>query len=37
MDYLFNIQKDHSNKVVMTHINKNSVRNKFDKLTNSVT
>ena len=35
-DFLFNIRKHHSNKVIMTHININSLRNKFDMLTNSV-
>ena len=36
-DFLFNIQKKHSNKIIMAHININSLRNKFDMLTNSVT
>ena len=35
-DFLFNIRKHHSNKIIMAHINKNSLRNKFDMLTNSV-
>ena len=35
-DSLFNIQKYHSNKIIMAHININSLRNKFDMLTNSV-
>ena len=35
-DFLFNIRKHHSNKVIMTHININSLGNKFDMLTNSV-
>ena len=34
-DSLFNIQKYHSNKIIMAHININSLRNKFDMLTNS--
>ena len=37
IDSLFNIRKQHSNKITMTHININSLRNKFDMLTNSVT
>ena len=37
IDSLFNIQKYHSNKIIMTHININSFRKKFDMLTNSVT
>ena len=36
-DFLFNIRKHHSNKIIMAHININSLRNKFDMLTNSVT
>ena len=36
-DFLFNIRKKHSNKIIMAHININSLRNKFDMLTNSVT
>ena len=35
-DILFKIRKHHSNKIIMAHINKNSPRNKFDMLTNSV-
>ena len=35
-DYLFNIRKHHSNKIIMAHININSIRNKFDMLTNTV-
>ena len=35
-DFLFNIRKHHSNKIIMAHININSLRNKFDMLTNSV-
>ena len=35
-DFLFNIRKHHSNKIIMAHINTNSLRNKFDMLTNSV-
>ena len=35
-DFLFNIRKHHSNKIIMAHININSLRNKFDILTNSV-
>ena len=35
-DFSFNIRKDHSNKILMAHFNINSLRNKFDKLTNSV-
>ena len=34
--FLFNIQKHHSNKIIMAHININSLRNKFDMLTKSV-
>ena len=30
-------KKKHSNKIIMAHININSLRNKFDMLTNSVT
>ena len=40
IDSLFNIRKQHSNKIIMTHININLNkfdRNKFDMLTNSVT
>ena len=36
-DFLFNILKKHPNKIIMVHINKNSLGNKFDMLTNSVT
>ena len=36
-DFLFNIRKKHSNKIIMAHFNINSFRNKFDMLTNSVT
>ena len=36
-DFLFNIRKKHSNKIIMAHININTLRNKFDMLTNSVT
>ena len=35
-DFLFNIRKHHSNKIIMAQININSLRNKFDILTNSV-
>ena len=35
-DFLFNIRKHHSNKITMAHININSLRNKSDMLTNSV-
>ena len=35
-DFLFNIRKHHSNKIIMAHININSLRNKFHMLTNSV-
>ena len=35
-DFLFNIRKHHSNKIIMAHINISSLRNKFDMLTNSV-
>ena len=35
-DYLFNMRKHHSNKIIMAHININSIRNKFDMLTNTV-
>ena len=31
-DFLFNIRKHHSNKIIMAHININSLRNKFDML-----
>ena len=34
-DFLFNIRKHHSNKIIMAHININSLRNKFGILTNS--
>ena len=34
-NFLFNIRKYHSNKIIMAHININSLRNKFDMLTNS--
>ena len=37
MDFLFNMRKHHSNKIIMAHININSLRNKIDILTNSVT
>ena len=36
IDSLFNIQKCHSNKNIMAHINIHSLKNKFDTLTNSV-
>ena len=36
-DFLFSIRKKHSNKIIMAHININSLRNKFDMLTNSLT
>ena len=36
-DFLFNMREKHSNKIIMAHININSLRNKFDMLTNSVT
>ena len=36
IDSLFNIRKYHSNKIIMAHININSLRNKFDMFTNSV-
>ena len=36
-DFLFNIRKKHSNKIIMAHISINSLRNKFDTLTKSVT
>ena len=35
-DFLFNIRKPHSNKIIMAHILINSLRNVFDVLTNSV-
>ena len=35
-DFLFNIWKHHSNKVIMAHMNISSLWNKFDMLTNSV-
>ena len=35
-DFLFNIRKHHSNKIIMAHININSLRNKFDMFINSV-
>ena len=35
-DFLFNIQKHHSYKIIMAHININSLRNKSDMLANSV-
>ena len=35
-DFLFNIRKHHSNKFIIAHININSLRNKFDMLTSSV-
>ena len=34
--HLLGIRKHHSNKIIMAHINLNSLRNKFDVLTNSV-
>ena len=37
IDSLFIIRKHHSNKIVMAHIDINSLRNKFDMLTNTVT
>ena len=37
IDSLFNIGKYPSNKIIIAHININSLRNKFDILTNSVT
>ena len=37
IDSLFNLRKHHSNKIIMAHININSLRNKFDMLTKSVT
>ena len=37
IDSLFIIRKHHSNKVIMAHIDVNSLRNKFDTLTTSVT
>ena len=36
-DSLFNISKHHSNKIVLAHININSLTNKFDVLTNGFT
>ena len=36
-DFLFNIRKKRSNKIIMAHLNVNYLRNKFDMLTNSVT
>ena len=35
-DFLFNKRKQHSNKIIMAHLNINSLRNTFDMLTNSV-
>ena len=35
-DFLLGIRKHDSNKIIMAHINLNSLRNKFDVLTNSV-
>ena len=35
-DFSFNIHKNHSNKIIMAHININFLRSKFDILTNSV-
>ena len=35
-DFSFNIYKNHSNEIIMAHININFLRNKFDILTNSV-
>ena len=37
IDSLFDIRKDHFNKIIVAHSNINSLRNKFDVLTNSVT
>ena len=37
IDSFFNIRKYHSNKITLAHININSLRNKFDIITNSVT
>ena len=37
MDYLFDTRKYHPDKIIMPHIKINSLRNKFDMLTNSVT
>ena len=37
IDSLFNIRKHHSNKITMAYINRNFLRNKFDRVTNSVT
>ena len=37
IDFLFTIRKHHSSKIIMAHISINSLRNKFDTLTNSVT
>ena len=37
IDSLFNILKHHCNKIIMTHININSLKDKFDMLANSVT
>ena len=34
-DFLFNIRKHQSNKIIIAHININSLRNKSDMLTNS--
>ena len=35
-DFLLGIRKHHSNRIIMAHINLNSLRNKFDVPTNSV-
>ena len=35
-DFLFNIRKCHSNKIIMAHVNINSLRNKFHMFTKSV-
>ena len=35
-DFLFNIRKHHSDKIIMAHINISYLRNKFDMLTNSL-
>ena len=36
LQILFNIRKQHCNKIIMAHINISSLKNKFDMLTNSV-
>ena len=36
IDSLFNIRKHHFNKIIMAHVNINSLRNKFDILTINV-